>query len=306
MNRSLRKAVRRVVIAVPLLAVACYFVPMVAAIWIGSGLIDVLRNRPRNWALFQRYFFSNGILTWFLAPYNLLVDLCCKYNPGIYSLDDFPPAYRKEIDDVLGVFQSRREEIMAEIDSQFEAGRRGMYVYRWYGKPFIDSVPEFNREFKYLKTIAVSVFSGRESTSFHFGPLRLSLRILYNLKPAQSDQVFLECNGVKHYWYKDPLYIFDDTLMHRSVNEHDARRYCVFMDVIRPSIVPGLISAELSIVSFCIDRINAIFYKNWKMIRAHAPKASAPDHEPKASAPDHEPKASAPDSDKTVAHAFGS
>ena len=35
-----------------------------------------------------------------------------------------------------------------------------MYVYQWYGKHKIDNVAEFNKDFKYIKTIAVSVFSG--------------------------------------------------------------------------------------------------------------------------------------------------
>ena len=116
-----------------------------------------------------------------------------------------------------------------------------MYVYQWYGKHKIDNVAEFNKDFKYIKTIAVSVFRGKELTSWHFGPLRLSLRILYNLIPVKAE-IFVECGNVKNYWHDNPLFIFDDTLLHRSVNEYDGRRYCVFMDIIRPSPVPGLIA----------------------------------------------------------------
>ncbi|HMQ58500.1 MAG TPA: aspartyl/asparaginyl beta-hydroxylase domain-containing protein [Rhizobiaceae bacterium] len=266
MDKQQKKLLRRMAIALPVLLLALWFVPVIAIIWIVAGLIDVMRNKGRNALMFNRYFFGNGILTWLLAPFNLAVDLISRRNPGIWKMEDFPPEWRAEIDSVLDVFKARREEIMAEIDAKFEKGRRGMYVYRWYGKPFIDTVPEFNREFRYVKTIAVSVFSGKESTTWHYGPLRLSLRLLYNLKPADTDAVFIECNGVRHQWNRDPLYIFDDTLFHRSVNEHDGRRYNVFMDVIRPTPFPGLLSGLLSMVSVIAERIKAVFYKNWTMI----------------------------------------
>jgi beta-hydroxylase len=272
MTKTSKKTLRKLAIAIPLLALCLYFIPILTVIFIALGLIDVLRNDKKDQLLFSRYFLGNGMFTWLLSPFNLLVDLICYRNRKVYKLDDFPDAYRQEIDFILGTFREKKTEIIADIDANFGAGRRGMYVYRWYGKRRIDNVAEFNRDFKYIKTIAVSVFSGRESTSYHFGPLRLSLRILYNLLPVQSDKVFVECGNAKNFWHENPLFIFDDTLLHRSVNEYDGRRYCVFMDVIRPSPFPGLISGLLAAVSVSVERINSMFYKNWKMIGSSKPK----------------------------------
>lgn len=266
MTKGQKKALRRAAIALPILALLLWFAPILTAFWLVCGAIDVSRNKGKNRLLVSRYFMGNGILTWLLSPFNLFVDLISRRNPGVYTLDDFPAEWRAEIETVLDTFRSRREEITAEIDAKFHDGRRGMYVYRWYGKPNIDTVPEFNREFKYVKTIAVSVFSGKESTTWHYGPLRLTLRVLLNLKPADSDRVFIECNGARHLWRDNPLYIFDDTLFHRSVNEVDARRYNVFMDVIRPTPVPGFLGALLSGVSMIADQMKSLFYKNWRMI----------------------------------------
>ncbi|WP_019998406.1 aspartyl/asparaginyl beta-hydroxylase domain-containing protein [Aureimonas ureilytica] len=266
MNKATKKALRRTAIALPVIALLLWFVPWLTLFWLVCGAIDVARNKGKNRLLLSRYFMGNGILTWLLSPFNLFVDLVSRRNPGIYTLDDFPAEWREEIETVLNTFRTRRDEITSEIDAKFHDGRRGMYVYRWYGKPNIDTVPEFNREFKYVKTIAVSVFSGKESTTWHYGPLRLTLRVLLNLKPADSDRVFIECNGERHLWRDNPLYIFDDTLFHRSVNEVDARRYNVFMDVIRPTPVPGFISALLSVVSMIADQMKSLFYKNWRMI----------------------------------------
>ena len=266
MKRKTKKLIRRIAIAVPLAIVCLWLIPVLTLTFIVCGLIDVSRNRGRTPLTFSRYFMGNGIPTWLLSPFNLFVDLVSYRNPGVWRLEDFPPEWRAEVETVLDTFRANKREIIADIDQQFGEGRRGMYVYRWYGKRFVDNVPAFNRDFRYVKTIAVSVFSGKESTTWHYGPLRLTLRVLLNLEPADSDRVFIECNGARHLWRDDPLYIFDDTLFHQSVNEVDARRYNVFMDVIRPSPVPGFLSALLVGVSALADRLKAMFYKNWKMI----------------------------------------
>jgi beta-hydroxylase len=275
MTRNSEKLLRKALLAATALGLALYFIPFISLFFLLCGLVDVLRNDRKNAALFKTYFLGNGLFTWLLSPFNLLVDLLSRRNHGVWTLDQLPPAYRKDVEEVLAVFTQRKKEIIAEIDSRFESGRRGMYVYQWYGKQHIDTVPEFTRRYKYIRTIAVSVFSGRESTSFHFGPLRLTLRVLYNLVPVKTDQIFIECGNVKHFWHENPLFIFDDTLLHRSVNEHDGRRYCVFMDMLRPSPVAPLLSVLLSLVSLLVDGVKAIFYKNWTMIGTK-PRNSAP------------------------------
>ncbi|MBN9254464.1 MULTISPECIES: aspartyl/asparaginyl beta-hydroxylase domain-containing protein [unclassified Mesorhizobium] len=271
MTKTLRKSIRKVAIAVLVLAVGFYFIPILTTLLVVCGIIDVMRNDQKDWPLFSSYFLGNGLFTWLLSPFNLLVDLLSYRNPGVWKLEQFPPDYQREVNEILDVFKARKQEIIADIDANFGAGRRGMYVYQWYGKHKIDNVPEFNKDFKYIKTIAVSVFSKRESTSWHFGPLRLSLRILYNLVPVKAE-IFVQCGSKKNYWFDNPLFIFDDTLFHRSVNEYDGRRYCVFVDIIRPSPFPRLIAGLLAVVSVSVERINSVFYKNWKMIGSSKPK----------------------------------
>ena len=267
MQRNTVKSVRRLAIGGTVLAAGLYFVPVVMALYLITGLFDVMRNERRDAMVFERYFLGNGIATWLLSPFNLLVDLCCHLNKGVYQLEDLPPEWRAEIETVLDVFRNRENEIIAEVDRTFEKGRRGMLVYKWYGKENPHSIEEFKKDFRYIETIAVSVFSGKEATSFHFGPLRLTLRILYNLRPVVTDKIFIQCGWEKHYWYQNPLYIFDDTLIHRSVNEYDARRYAVFMDIMRPTAFPGLLAVLISGVSVIAERFNAIFYKKWEMLR---------------------------------------
>jgi beta-hydroxylase len=243
--------------------------------FLATGMIDVLRNERRNRTLFERYFTGNGVTNWLLSPVNLFFDLLCYRNRKIYRLEDLPPAYRAEIESAIDTFRRRKDEIVADIDRAFDSGRRGMYVYRWYGQQYNRSIEEFNRPFRYLQTVAVSVFTGRESTSFHFGPLRLSLRVLYNLTPVDSDDVYIECGRTRHIWRDDPLFIFDDTLMHRSVNEDEARRYCVFMDILRPSPAPAVLSALRVAVAAISRGFKGIFYRNWKMLGARTANGTA-------------------------------
>ncbi|MCX8569991.1 MULTISPECIES: aspartyl/asparaginyl beta-hydroxylase domain-containing protein [Hyphomicrobiales] len=267
------RTIRKLAIAAVVLAAGLYFIPVVTLFFLATGLIDVMRNTRRDAMVFERYFLGNGIPTWLLSPFNLLIDLLSYRNKGIYKLQDLPPEWQEEVDFVLDTFRARKDEVVGDIDKVFEAGRRGMYVYRWYGKENAHNIQEFKREFRFIKTIAVSVFSGRESTSFHYGPIRLTLRVLYNLSPVKTDQIFIECGDQKHYWHDDPLYIFDDTLIHRSVNQYDARRYCVFMDIVRPTPFPRLISSLVSVISVLVEKVNAIFYGNWKMLKPGAKTA---------------------------------
>ena len=269
------RVLRKLAIATVLLVVGLYFIPIITIIWLAAGLIDVLRNRRRNPMLFERYFMGNGIATFLLSPFNLLLDLICYPNKGVYRFEDLPADWRAELDGVLDVFRHRKDEIIAEIDETFESGRRGMYVYKYWGKDNPHDIAEFKRDLRFIKTIAVSVFSGKESTTWHYGPMRLTLRVLYNLTPVRHDGIYIECQNQKHFWHDNPLYIFDDTLFHRSVNEYDARRYCGFMDIMRPTRFPGLLSGLISIVAVVIERRNSMLLKHWKIFRPAAKAGDA-------------------------------
>jgi hypothetical protein len=58
-----------------------------------------------------------------------------------------------------------------------------MIFFKWYGKNIDNfySVPEFHKDYKYIRTIGISVFNKKESTDEHYGPLRTTLRVLYNI-----------------------------------------------------------------------------------------------------------------------------
>src|SRR5215470_15591265 len=124
-GRRLRTALRVVKRVVPL-TLAAVFVPRLLAFYALCGLIDVLRNQHRTRSTLDRYFFGNGIFTWLLSPFNLLLDLLCVpyRNRGIYRLADLPEEYRQEIQSVIDAAQ--QSDLVGKLKEKAESQKRGM------------------------------------------------------------------------------------------------------------------------------------------------------------------------------------
>ncbi|MGH7003169.1 MAG: aspartyl/asparaginyl beta-hydroxylase domain-containing protein, partial [Alphaproteobacteria bacterium] len=99
-------------------------------------------------------------------------------------------------------------------------------------------------------------------------PIRATIRVLYNINDMTDHTAYIWCGDTTNYWKDDKLFIFDDTLMHQSVNQTDQTRYCLFVDVLRPSRIPGFFAAIVSFMGVVLKGGNSIFYKNWKVIRS--------------------------------------
>ena len=263
--RILKKTLKRVV---PL-TLALYFIPWVLATYVALGLIDVSRNSQRTIRTLDRYFAGNGVFTWLLSPFNLLLDLFCLpyWNKGIYRLQDLPTSYQAEIQTLIDAAADRN--LVGLLESKMQEKKRGMIFFKWYGKNIPASVemPEYHQPFKYIRTIGVSIFNKKQSTGEHFGPLRVTLRVLYNINDIHNKNVFIRVGNQTHYWQDDKLFIFDDTLQHQSCNESDAMRYCLFVDILRPSPWPGLMSCILTSIRLLLAPLKAIFYKHWTLIK---------------------------------------
>lgn len=263
--RVSKRAAKRIV----LLVLAVYFIPFYFAVYVGLGLLDFARNKARKLSALDRYFAGNGIFTWLLSPFNLLMDLLTlpHRNKGVYQLTDLPQAHQDEIKTIIEA--AHQSDLVGKLRSKMDDHKRGMIFFKWYGNNVQTSVdvPEFHREFKYIRTIGVSIFSKKQSTVKHFGPLRVTLRVLYNINQIDSDKVYIKVGPHVHFWRENKLFIFDDTLQHQSCNQSDEVRYCMFVDILRPSPFPRLMSATLACLSVAIARFNFIFYRNWALIK---------------------------------------
>ncbi len=265
----MKKIVTRCVQGLLILAL-CYLLPKLMLFYVVCGIYDVSRNHPLTFAVVDRYFFGNGVLTWVLAPFNVLMDiLALPYvNKGVYRLEDLPKPYQDEIKAVIdGAY---KQDLVGQLQRSAEGNARSMFFFKWYGanaKTVID-VPAFHRVYKYIKTIGVSVFRKKESTSRHFGPLRATFRVLYNVNDMDDDSAYIVVGDTTNYWRQNKLFIFDDTLLHQSFNDSDKMRYCLFVDIARPSMLPALVAWVVTLNRVLFRGLNSIFYKKWKVIEA--------------------------------------
>jgi beta-hydroxylase len=248
-------------------AILIYFLPKFTVFLVVCGLIDCLRNRPLNGWLFSKYFFGKGTLTLLLSPINLLADLLTLSWRSPIKKDALPEDIQTEINHLLEDLPT--DKIITELNDQMGDSKRGMIFFKWYGTNRDNSIniPEFHHQYKYIQTIGVSAFNKHCSTSRHFGPLRLTYRLLYNLKPKKDNGVYIEVSNKHHFWYQDPLFIFDDTYVHQSFNQSDEIRYCLFVDFIRPSPFPfvfPILHNATRAVHFFLKSKSFLFYKNWK------------------------------------------
>ncbi len=252
-----------------ILAPALYFIPVPTVILLVCGVLDISRHEKITYELVEKYFTSNGVLTWLLSPINLLADLFSYRNKVIYKLEDLPAEHRAEIEACVRGFRENGDRIREHVAKGMQQTKRCMLTFKWFNAPQVTDlrIPAFERDFRYIKTIAVSVFNTRERTSRHFGPLRLTFRVLYNLDPIDSRDVFIEVDGRVHYWVDNPLFIFDDTIFHRSINDVDHVRYCLFMDIVRPNYSRPAFEMAVSTASAISGWFKRMFYKNWSFIR---------------------------------------
>lgn len=263
------KRARRLLLFVVIVAAALYVIPIVTLIFLACGALDVGRHRKITYELLEKYFMGNGVGTWLLSPLNLLADLLSYPNKGKYALADLPPGHRAEIEACVRAFVDNRDALKAHIASTIGQNKRCMLTFKWYNTAQTTdlTIPAFRKDYRYIKTIAVSVFNTRERTSWHFGPLRLTFRVLYNLDPIDSRDVYIEVDDTVHYWKDDPLFIFDDTMFHRSINDVEHVRYCLFMDIVRPNHAENLFRLAVQATSIAAGSFKRVFYKNWSFVR---------------------------------------
>ncbi len=264
-----RTRIRRFAIGLVVLVPALYFAPYVTLFFLFCGALDISRHFKITPDMAEKYFLGNGIPTWLLSPINLLADMLSARNLGMYRLEDLPAEHRAEIEACVKAFVDNGDLIKAHVGAVLGKKNRGMLTFKWFAKQqdITVRIPAFEQEYRYIKTIAVSVFNTRQKTSWHFGPLRLTFRVLYNLDPVDSDQVFINVDDTTHFWNKQPLFVFDDTLFHRSVNYVDQARYCLFMDIVRPNHLEPVFQIAVAGAAVIAASFKTIFYKNWSFIR---------------------------------------
>lgn len=244
------------------------YIPRVMLFYFICGAIDFYRSQVFELENIKRYFLGNGMLTWVLSPFNLLIDLLSYKNKYIYTFNELPQECQ---DELYSIFEIAKDnpKFIEEMNVRMNNKNRGMMFFKWYGKNINNSfhIPEYHKEYKWVNTIGVSVFNRNQRTSIHYGPLRVTLRVLYNLVQIQNDNIYIQVGNFKHRWHDNPIFIFDDTLVHQSVNDSDNLRYVLFIDILRPTSNIKILKYILNVLQFFLISINKVFYKNWDIIK---------------------------------------
>jgi hypothetical protein len=245
-----------------------YFLPKVALLYAICGIYDVSRNRPLTMSTVRRYFLGNGVLLWILSPINVLIDLLSLpyVNKGVYRLEDLPSEYQEEIRRLINV--TNEADLVRQVEERSKEHKRAMFFWRTYGfnvNSVVD-VPAFHKSWNYIQTIGLSVFNKKVNTSAHFGWLRPTLRVLYNINDISDRSAYIVVGDKINYWCDHKLFIFDDTLQHLSANETDQLRYCMFVDILRPSLCPLVLRAVVAVEGFISRKLKLIAYSGWTLV----------------------------------------
>jgi hypothetical protein len=267
-ERIYKFALRRVLVPVCVLVPFAYFLPKLALFYALCGAYDVTRNRNLKLSTVRRYFLGNGVLLWVLSPINVLLDLLSLpyINKRVYRLEDFPPAHQQEIRRLIKV--TDEADLVRRVEERSKEHPRAMFFWRSYGVSYdtVVDVPAYHEPWTYIQTIGLSVFNKKITTSPHFGWLRPTLRLLYNINDMKDNSAYIVVGDKTNYWRDNKLFIFDDTLLHVSANNTDQLRYCMFVDVLRPSPFPWAMAAVVAIEGFLNKQFKLIRLSGWTLV----------------------------------------
>jgi beta-hydroxylase len=219
---------------------------LLIALFVGAALHVHYRGRVRHG--FGRQLTDHSTL---LAPVNALFYLFSRLPSRPFQDErDFP-----ELRSLTESWQEVRKEGMQLLDeghvraaashndlgfnSFFRTGWKRFYL-KWYGDP----LPSAERMCP--NTVALlNAIPGVHGAMFallppggrlvrHRDPFAGSLRYHLGLDTPNSDDCFIEVDGVRRGWRDGEAMIFDETFIHYAENKTDKMRLILFCDIDRP------------------------------------------------------------------------
>lgn len=187
----------------------------------------------------------------YLAPYNLLVDLCSSLpSRPILDVNDIKDLHilrdhwQTIRDEALrlaadGAIKSADGKIDIGFDSFFRRGWTRFYL-KWYRAPLPSAVERCPATIELLNqcpSVKAAMFACLPSGGVlkpHRDPFAGSLRYHLGLVTPNSDKCYILVDGQKHAWRDGQDVLFDETYIHEAKNDTDSYRIILFCDVSRP------------------------------------------------------------------------
>ncbi|MGH8612780.1 MAG: aspartyl/asparaginyl beta-hydroxylase domain-containing protein [Gammaproteobacteria bacterium] len=196
------------------------------------------------------------------APLNCLLYLFTQSwaRKSIIATNDF-----KELAEIQQHWQTIREEAVRLYQQQgfesaknpdspayYDVGFRTFYKYgwskfylKWYGYTHDsakESCPDTVRILKKIPSVNGAMFSilpaGSQLTR-HADPIACSLRYHLGLVTPNSDDCFINVDGVPYSWRDGEAFLFDETYLHYARNDSDRYRLILMCDIERPMSFVG-------------------------------------------------------------------
>ena len=207
-------------------------------------------------------------MTWVLSPFNTLLDLLSLpyINKGVYRLEDLPPAYQDEVKRLIEI--AKEENLVAQLEERAKEFPRTMIFFRWYGVN-MKTIPGCSSVSSAVEVHPDDWGFSLQQEGFHLQAFWIHagiVAVLYNLNDMNDHSAYIEVGDKTSYWRENKLFIFDDTLLHYSANETNQTRYCLFVDMVRPTPFPGFMRLVISGVRLMTQSFKFVYYKNWKIL----------------------------------------
>ena len=200
-----------------------------------------------------RFNWSRQVLTHtnYLAPYNLLMNLCAKL-PNKALLDAADIADLKILRDNWQVIRDEALRLSAEgrikraegfndlgFNSFFRTGWTRYYLkwYEDYMPSAIEQCPKTVELLKQTSSVKAAMFASLPPSSTlnrHRDPYAGSLRYHLGLVTPNDDECYILVDGNRHVWRDGNEVLFDETFIHEAHNTTDQPRIILFADVHRP------------------------------------------------------------------------
>lgn len=214
--------------------------------FVASALFVHLRGRERHgW---RRQLTDHST---FFAPYTALMNLFSAVpNRPYVPLEHFPELrplledWKVLRDEALGLYRRGQLGVAPARDdvafnSLFRRGWRRFYL-KWYDD-FLPSAealcPRSVALVRSVPSIHAALFAllpPGARLKGHRDPFAGSLRLHLGLVTPGSESCHLHVDGIRHVWRDGEAVVFDETYIHRAVNETDEPRIILFCDLDRP------------------------------------------------------------------------
>ena len=204
----------------------------------------------KGWPIFTPF---NCLLFMFTRPKarHSILDL-----DHFHELDPIQDNWETIKDEVVNLYRQRYFEVTKEPNSEasYDIGFRTFFKYgwskfylKWYGHTHDSAKKLCPKTVKILENIPsvngamFTVLPVNGQLTRHLDPIACSLRYHLGLDTPNSDDCYINIDGVSYSWRNGEALLFDETYLHYAKNDSQSYRLILMCDVDRPMNFPGRI-----------------------------------------------------------------